>query len=81
MGPFEPIPTSDGGVSSIRFADVDGAHEWIIDVKPDAELDFATYSQHQIVLYHWSEGAKVVDDLCIQETTCEFLDDPEERLP
>ena len=81
MGPFEPIASSEGGVSSIRFADVDGEHEWIINVQPDAVLDHATYSQHQVVLYHWSHGGKVVDDLCIQETSCELLDDPNALLP
>ena len=81
MGPFEPIASSEGGVSSIRFADVDGEHEWIINVQPDAVLDHATYSQHQVVLYHWSHGEKVVDDLCIQEIACELLDDPEALLP
>jgi hypothetical protein len=81
MGPLQTVPSSEGGVSGIRFADVDGEHEWIINVQPDAVLDHATYSQHQVVLYHWSHGAAVVDDLCIQETTCELLDDPEARLP
>ena len=81
MGPLEPVPSSEGGVSSIRFADVDGEHEWVINVQPDAVLDHATYSQHQIVLYHWSEGAEVIDDLCIQETTCMLLDDPASGLP
>ena len=81
MGPFEPVASSEGGVSTIRFADVQGEHEWIIDVDPDAVLDHATYSQHQVVLYHWSEGAQVVDDLCIQELTCDLLDDPAAGLP
>ena len=81
LGPFEPVASSEGGASSIRFADVNGDHEWIIDVKPDAVLDYATYSQHQVVLYHWSEGAQIVDDLCIQEFTCDLLDDPSQALP
>ena len=81
LGPFEPVPSSEGGVSSVRFADVDGHHEWIIDIQPDAVLDHATYSQHQIVLYHLSEGASLVDDLCIQEMTCDLLDNPDEVLP
>jgi hypothetical protein len=81
MGPLQPIPSSEGGVSSIRFADVAGEHEWIINVQPDAVLDHATYSQHQIVLYHWSQGETVVDDLCIQETSCDLLDDPAAKLP
>ncbi|MDP6945029.1 MAG: hypothetical protein QF464_12830 [Myxococcota bacterium] len=81
LGPFEPVASSPGGVSSVRFADVDGEHEWIIDVDADAAFDKATYSQHQVVLYHWSEGRRIVDDLCIQETTCPILDDPAAALP
>ena len=81
LGPLAPVESSPDGVSSVRFADVHGHHEWIIDVDPDAEFDKATYTQHQVVLFHWSRGAQVVDDLCIQETTCAILDDPASELP
>ena len=76
MGPFEPVDSSPDGVSSVRFADVHGNHEWIIDVDTGADFDKATYTQHQIVLYHWSQGSYVEDDLCIQELDCAILDDP-----
>ncbi|MDP6945090.1 MAG: hypothetical protein QF464_13155, partial [Myxococcota bacterium] len=81
LGPLEPIDSSAGGISSARFADVDGHHEWIIDVDPEAEFDRATYSQHQVVLYHWSGGAHIVDDLCIDEPSCPIVQDPSGALP
>ncbi|MGM0574428.1 MAG: alpha/beta hydrolase family protein [Myxococcota bacterium] len=86
IGPLEPVP-SGSGVSTVRFADVDGHHEWIAghvhDVPsagPDVEFDAGTYSQSQLVLYHLSGGRVVVDDLCIQEQQCPLLEDPSEIL-
>lgn len=75
IGPL-PVVDSGGGESAIRFADVDGFHEWIASVNQGAPLDHAVLSQSRIALFHLSEGRKVIDDLCIARLDCPLLDDP-----
>jgi hypothetical protein len=77
LGPLEPVISSDGGRSSIRFADVDGYHEWLVAIDQTQDFDAAVYSQQQLALFHWSRGGNIVDDLCIEKFTCELMDDPE----
>ena len=77
MGPLTPVVSSVDGQSSIRFADVDGYHEWLVDIDQTQDFDAAAYSQQQLALFHWSRGAAIVDDLCIEKFACEAMDDPE----
>lgn len=76
LGPTAAVQSSPDGLSSIRFADVDGDHEWIATVDQSQEFDRAMYSQQQIALFHWSQGALIIDDVCINQTSCDLLDDP-----
>lgn len=77
IGPLAPVASGDG-VSTIRFASVRGRHEWIASSPDGSELeDAAIYTRNQIALFHYSGGAAVVDDVCIQFDTCEGLDDPD----
>ena len=75
VGPLPPVQSSTGE-SSIRFADVNGWHEWVVGVDQTQPFDHASYTQAQITLFHWSGGAKVVDDLCIDRHDCPLLAEP-----
>ena len=75
-GPLAPVDTGQGA-ASIRFADVGGDHEWIAVTEPGGlGFDPGTYTQQQIAIFHASGGRVVVDDICIEDTTCPLLDDP-----
>jgi hypothetical protein len=80
IGPFTPVDTGRG-VATIRFADVDGKHEWIGAVNQAAELDRAMYSQSRISLFLKADGAWVTDDLCIADVQSQCLDEPENYFP
>lgn len=87
IGPLAGVPSGDG-VSSIRFADVRGKHEWIAQYSlpvpsqgADFVFDAAIYNQNQIVLYHALGGKVIVDDVCIEKLTCPILEEPEKLLP
>lgn len=73
LGPLVPVPTG-AGVASMRFADVHGYHEWMVDIDQEKPFDHAYYSQSQIALFHASGGKVVVDDLCIAKQDCPLLD-------
>jgi hypothetical protein len=75
IGPLKRIPNGNG-FSAIRFADVNGNHEWIAAVKPGADLDHAIYSQSRIALFQASNGAILTDDLCIAKIESQCLEDP-----
>ena len=80
LGPLVPVDTGRG-VATIRFADVDGHHEWIGAVNQSAELDRAIYSQSRISLFLSVDGAWVTDDLCIADVQAQCLDEPESLAP
>ncbi len=77
-----------GGVSSIRFADVNGKHEYIAgyDRKYDCEVvdgeevcqhfQAGKHHQHQLVIYHRCGGGVIYDDdpECLQSPDCEVLE-------
>jgi len=79
IGPFPPVDTGVG-LSSIRFADVKGHHEWIAAVNQSLPLDHATLSQNRMALFHLSGGTVISDDPCIARLNCELLEDPESLL-
>lgn len=75
IGPIPPLKT-ETGESAIRFAYVDGKHEWIVAIDQGKPFDYATFGQNQIALFLASGGAKVVDDVCLADAKCPYLDDP-----
>ena len=80
MGPLAAVDTGRG-VATIRFADVDGHHEWIGAVNHSADLDRAIYSQSRISLFLSVDGAWVTDDLCIADIESQCLDAPQMLAP
>ncbi len=71
IGPLAGVPSGDG-VSSIRFADVRGKHEWIASTATaGAELRGAHHRRgdynQTIALFHALGGHVIVDDVCIAE--------------
>jgi hypothetical protein len=74
QGPIANIET-DTGVSGIRFADVNGKHEWIAGYEKDG-FQFGKYSQNQLAIFHVCSGSLIVDDPCIENPECPLLDDP-----
>ena len=74
LGPL-PAVTTDTGVSGIRFADVNGKHEWIAGYQKD-DFQFGKYSQNQLALFHVCSGSLIVDDTCIENPECPILDEP-----
>ena len=73
-GLYAPIPTATG-VSSIRFADVNGKHEWIAGYQKD-DFEFGRYSQNQIAVFHACGGRLILDTPvdCLQTLDCSLLD-------
>lgn len=69
-----PIETATG-LSSIRFADVNGKHEYIAGYSKD-EFQFGHYHQHLLAVYHRCQGQVVLDQPaeCLQNRDCELLD-------
>ena len=80
IGPLTPIDTG-AGLASIRFADVDGHHEWIAATNQSAPLDKAIFSQSRIAIFHWSGGTLLSDDTCIADLAAQCLDDPTRLAP
>ena len=74
LGPL-PVVETDTGVSAIRFADVNGKHEYIAGYEKDG-FQFGKFSQHQLAIFHVCGGSLVVDDVCIEDPNCPLLDDP-----
>ena len=74
LGPFPPIPVGDG-VSAIRFADVEGNHQWV----GGYERDGFSYSRHtlrQVAAYHRCSGRVILDEdpYCLQADSCPTVD-------
>jgi hypothetical protein len=74
LGVQTPEPSATG-VSSVRFGDVNGKHEYIAGYTKD-DFNFGHYHQHILALYHRCEGRVVVDQPveCLGDRACELLD-------
>lgn len=75
LGAPAPVQTATGE-SSIRFADVDGKHEYIAGYQKEG-FQVGTYHQHLLSIFHRCEGRLVLDHPaeCLQRLDCELLDE------
>ena len=75
IGLAEPVE-SKTGVSSVRFADVHGKHEWIAGYDKFG-FQAGYHSQHVVTIFHRCEGRLIYDDdpECLQDRDCELLED------
>jgi len=74
LGPFPPIPVSDG-LSAIRFADVEGDHEWIAGYQRDG-FNYGRHTIRQIAAYHRCSGRVIIDEdpWCLQAEECDLTE-------
>jgi hypothetical protein len=74
LGPFPPVPVGDG-LSAIRFADVEGDHEWIGGYKRDG-FNYSRHTLRQIAAYHRCSGRVILDDdpQCLQADSCPLIE-------
>ncbi len=74
LGPF-PVVKSSTGVSAVRFADVNGKHEYIAGYERDG-FQYGALHQHMLAIFHACEGRVIydTDPMCLQSTDCETLD-------
>jgi hypothetical protein len=74
IGPFPPISVLDG-LSAIRFADVEGDHEWIAGYKRDG-FYYGRYTLRQVAAYHRCSGRLILDEdpRCVQGEECALID-------
>lgn len=75
LGLTPGLPT-EAGLTTVRFADVNGKHEWIAGYNRD-DFEFGIYSQNQLSIYHRCRGVYVPDGdpECLQTRDCEGLND------
>ena len=73
LGPFPPVRTPTG-LSTARFGDVAGKHEYIAGYQRDG-FDHGKYHQHHLAIYHRCQGRVVYDEdpTCLQSADCEVL--------
>ena len=74
IGPFPAISVLDG-LSAIRFADVEGDHEWIAGYKRDG-FYYGRYTLRQVAAYHRCSGRLILDEdpRCVQDEECALID-------
>lgn len=74
LGPFPAINVSDG-LSAIRFADVEGNHEWIAGYNRDG-FNYGQHTIRQIAAYHRCSGRVIIDEdpWCLQSEECSLTD-------
>lgn len=77
IGPFPTVKTPNG-VAAVRFADVNGKHEYIAGYDRDG-FQYGALHQHMLAIYHRCGGRVVhdADPVCLQSTECAILDDVE----
>ena len=73
IGPLPSIETPSGR-SAVRYA-ATGKHEYIATPKPNDpnSFDWATYSRNQLLRFIESGGKDIVDDLCMEDSSCPWL--------
>ena len=69
-GPL-PLIHTKSGVSGVRFVNT-GHHEYIAVPNPGDGFDWATYSRNQLIRFLATDGAEIVDDVCLENSTCSF---------
>ena len=74
LGPTPGVAVGDG-VSTIRWGDVNGKHEWVAGYEKDG-FEAGKHTQHQLTIYHRCGGRLVYDEQpeCLQSPECEVLD-------
>lgn len=74
VGAPEPVDTPTGK-SSVRYADVNGKHEYIAGYEKDG-FQVGLYHQHLLTIFHRCEGRVVLDQPveCLQSRDCPTLD-------
>ena len=74
LGPFPAIEVHDG-LSAIRFAHVDGNHEWIAGYEKDG-FNYGRHTVRQIAAYHRCSGRVILDEepWCLQDDDCPLMD-------
>ena len=63
------------GLSAIRFADVEGDHEWIGGYERDG-FNYSRHTLRQIAAYHRCSGRVILDDdpQCLQAESCPLIE-------
>ncbi len=79
LGPT-PGAKVDGGITSIRFGDVQGKHEWVAGYTNDDGFQAGQHTQNQLVMFHRCGGGVVYDEEpeCLQASDCPVLDSVED---
>jgi len=77
LGPTPGVSAGDG-VSTIRFGDVNGKHEWVAGYEKDG-FEAGKHTQNQLAIYHRCRGRLVYDEQpeCLQRADCEVLESVE----
>ena len=75
LGPLQPRATQTGQ-SSIRFADVNGKHEWVAGYERDG-FQYGKYTQNQLGIFHACGGRLIIDQPadCLNSDDCELIDE------
>ncbi|MBR58750.1 MAG: hypothetical protein CMH54_12110 [Myxococcales bacterium] len=73
-GPMPVIETSSGQ-SAVRYPAIED-HEYIITTADDGEFDWGNYSRNQMVYYLLTGGAEIMDDLCLEDSSCSWMSSP-----
>lgn len=78
LGPTPGVKVGDG-VSSIRFGDVNGKHEWVAGYEKDG-FQAGKHTQNQLTIYHRCGARLIYDDdpECLQSESCELLESVED---
>jgi hypothetical protein len=79
IGPLPPIAT-ESGVSAVRYYANDD-HEFIAQPDPSAPFDFATFARNQLIYFFLTGGAEVSDDMCLEDSTCDWHLEAEGAAP
>ena len=74
FGPFPSISVLDG-ISAMRFADVEGEHEWIAGYRRD-DFNYGRYTLRQVASFHRCGGRFFLeeDQDCLQADECELAE-------
>ena len=74
LGPFPAIEVNDG-LSAIRFAHVEGTHEWVAGYEREG-FNYGRHTVRQIAAYHRCSGRVIIDQdpWCLQSDECALID-------
>lgn len=74
LGPLPPVSVGDGW-SAVRFAHVEGKHEWIAGYRKNG-FNYGLQTLRQIAAYHRCSGRVLLDEdpRCLQEQDCPLID-------